>query len=135
MKLLVIASGPITASDLEEAVGEDATEEAEVLVVAPALQESPLRFWLSDADSAIAEAERVQRESVEELTEAGVDASGDTGEGDPLEAVQDALQTFRADRIVVFTHPEGDQAYLEGVDPAEIEERFGIQTTLRTISA
>jgi nucleotide-binding universal stress UspA family protein len=131
MKLLVIASGPITASDLEEAVGEDATEEAEVLVVA---QDSPLRFWLSDADSAIAEAERVQRESVEELTEAGVDASGDTGEGDPLEAVQDALQTFRADRIVVFTHPEGDQAYLEGVDPAEIEERFGIQTTLRTIS-
>jgi hypothetical protein len=134
MKVLVIASGPITASDLNGAVGEEAAEKAEVLVVAPALQESPLRFWLSDADQAIAAAARVQRESVEELTGAGVDASGDTGEGDPLEAVQDALQTFRADRIVVFSHPPGDQVYLEGVDPAEVEERFGIPTIQRTIS-
>ena len=134
MKVLVIASGPIAAGDLKEAVGTEVAEDAEVLVVAPALHESPLRFWLSDADEAIAEAEGVQRESVEQLAGAGISATGDTGEGDPLEAVQDALQTFRAERIVVFSRPEGHEAYREGVDPAEIEERFGIPTVGRTLS-
>ena len=135
MKVLVLASAPIAAADLEQAIGPEAAGDAEVLVVAPALHESPLRFWLSDADEAIAEAERVQRASVEELAGEGISATGDTGEGDPTEAVLDALQTFPADRIVVFTHPAGHQAYREDVDPAEIEKRFDIPTTRHEVSS
>src|SRR5205807_1927942 len=99
--------------------------DAEVMIVAPALQESPIKFWFSDADNAIARAERVRRESVERLGAAGVSASGDTGESDPLDAIEDALQTFPADRIVVFTHGDSDQRYREDVDQREIEERTG----------
>jgi hypothetical protein len=29
---------------------------------------------------------------------------GDTGESDPLLAIEDALRTFPADQIVLFTH-------------------------------
>jgi hypothetical protein len=39
----------------------------EVMVVAPAVQQSPLKFWFSDVDGAIAWAEEGRRETVEEL--------------------------------------------------------------------
>ena len=68
---------------------------------------------LSDPDPAIERAEEVQEETVERMTEEGVDAAGDTGESDPLQAIQDALQTFEADEIVLFTHPEGERNWLE----------------------
>jgi len=126
MKLLVLTSEPISAAQLRDAAGADVdASAAEVMVVAPALQQSPLKFWLSDADEAIARADRVRRETVERLAAEGVAASGDTGESDPLAAIEDALQTFKADRIVVFTR-ERDQRYREDLDEAEIEERFGL---------
>jgi hypothetical protein len=54
-----------------------------------------------------------------------VPASGDTGEADPLDAIEDALETFDAERIVLFTHPQSDQRYREDVDEAAIAQRFG----------
>lgn len=127
MKILVLTTEPITADQLREALsGDVAPEQAEVMVVAPAVHESALRFWVSDADEAIARADEVRRESVEQLGDEGVSASGDTGEGDLDEAIQDALATFAADRIVVFTHPDSDQRYKEAVDGDDLEERFGI---------
>jgi hypothetical protein len=129
VKLLVMTSEPIAADDLRAAIGPDAADDAEVLVVAPALHASPLRFWLSDADRAITEAEQVQLTSVDQLGDGGISASGDTGESDPLEAVEDVLRTFAADRIVIFSHPEADLAYREAVSAAEIEKRFGLPTT------
>jgi hypothetical protein len=127
MKLLVLTSEPVSASQLREAVSADIDlKDAQVMVVAPALQPNPVKFWLSDADDAIAKAQEVSRRTVEQLGGEGVPASGDTGESDPLDAIQDALQTFDADRIVVFTRPGEQQAYREDVDPDEITERFGL---------
>jgi hypothetical protein len=127
MRLLVLTSEPITADQLRRAVAGDITpEEAEVMVIAPALQESGLRFWMSDADEAIAKAQEVRRQTVERLGQEGVPASGDTGESDPMTAIQDTLQSFPADRIVLFTHSGDHQGYREDVDPGEVEERFGV---------
>jgi hypothetical protein len=135
MKLLVLTSEAITADQLREAIQEGANAaEIEVLVVAPALAENALRFWLSDADEAIGRAEQVRRQTVEELGRAGVTATGDTGESDPSEAVQDALRTFPADRIVLFTHPESDQRYREDVDAGELQQRFGLPVDHATVS-
>lgn len=135
MNVLVLTSEPIAAEQLRDALpGPDFAERTEVLVVAPALHESALRFWLSDADEAIAKAERVSSETVERLGEAGVPASGDTGESDPMEAIEDALRSFAADRIVVFTHPESDQRYREGVCVADIEQRFGLPVDHASVS-
>ena len=125
MKLLVLASEPISAEQLRAAVPADLdSARTEVLVIAPALHESGLRFWMSDADEAIAQAEAVRRETVERLGSQGVPASGDTGESNPLLAIQDALQSFPANRIVLFSHGDSGQRYREDVDVAEIEERF-----------
>jgi hypothetical protein len=125
MKVLVVASEPISADRLRAALGA-ATDDAEIVVVAPALHLSALRFWLSDADEAIQRAELVQRETTEGLDDAGLDASGDTGEGDPVEAVEDALATFPAERILIFTRPSSEQRYDEGIDAEALEQRFGL---------
>ena len=92
------------------------------MVVAPALHENALRFWLSDADEAIKRADEVRRRSVEQLGAEGVSAAADTGESDPEDAVEDVLQTFAADRILIFSHGGDEQRYREDVDTGDAGE-------------
>ena len=138
MNILVLTSEPISADQLREALGAqvDPTEDAQVMVVAPALHDNRLQFWISDADDAITRADAVRRESVEQLGDAGVAASGDTGEGDPVKAIEDALETFPADRIVIFSHAAGEaQLYREDLDPEELRQRFGLPVDQASVSA
>ncbi len=120
----------MTADQLRDALpGEADPTDAEVMVVAPALHDSALRFWLSDADTAIARAEEIRSESVGNLGEAGVPASGDAGESDPEEAIEDALEMFPADRILLFTHGGAERRYREDLDADVLQSRFGIPVT------
>ncbi len=125
MKVLVLTSEPVDAEMVRGALGGEA-DGAEVLVVAPALNESKLAFWISDPDEAIGDADQVQEETVERLEEDDLDASGDTGESDPLVALEDALATFEAERILIFAHPDQEQKYLEDDLAGEAERRFGV---------
>jgi hypothetical protein len=135
MNILVLASEPIGAQDLRDALGRDVTaDETQVMVVAPALQDSPIKFWLSDADGAIERADEVRRETLQRLGDAGVAAAADTGESDPFEAVEDTLRTFPADQVLAFVHPEGEQRYREQLDRGEFEQRFGVPVQLATVS-
>ncbi len=134
MKLLVLTPEPIDAALLRSAVGEQLTDGSEVLVVSPATNSSKLAFWVSDPDDAIAEAETAQVDTVERLEEEGIDAAGTTGESEPAVALQDALATFAADRIVIFSHPEGDRDYREDAGLADAESRFGVPVTHAVIS-
>jgi hypothetical protein len=134
VKLLVVTSEPVSAREVRSAVGDGAEpNQTEVMVVAPALQESAVRFWLSDADQAIRRADEVRRRTVENLDQEGVAASGDTGESDPLDAIQDALATFQADRIILFTHPGSQHRYREDIDPSDVAERFGLPVDQATV--
>lgn len=133
VKLLVIASEPISADDLRAVIGSDATDDAEVMVIAPALHKSALRFWLSDADQAIARAQTVQQGSVDQLESEGITVSGDTGESEPLAAIADTLEGFPADRIALFIHPQSEQSYRENITAGEITERFGLPVTVTEI--
>lgn len=129
MKLLVLTPEPIDADALRSVAGDEATD-AEVLVVSPAVHESGLRFWMSDADDAIAAAQRTADETAERLEEGGIDAVADTGESEPAVAIQDALATFPADRIVVFLHPDDDKGYRE----ADGLDELGVPITFAEIS-
>jgi hypothetical protein len=130
MKLLAIASEPISADELRVATGDSdlvtAADDIDVLVVAPALHESALRFWMSDADEAIANAERVARQSVDALAREGVAAAGDVGESDLGAAIRDALATFPADRVIMFMHSSEDGRYREDADPGALSDELGI---------
>ncbi len=126
MKVLVVTSEPVAAADLRQALpGDVDAGDVEVMVVAPALQTSALRFWLADVDEAIERAKATERETVERLSREGVQVDdSDTGESDPEQAIEDALHLFPADEILVFTHPEGEQHYREDIDPGLLEQRF-----------
>jgi len=123
-KILALVAEPISGDALRSALGESA-DDAEVKVVAPAL-DSKTRFWTSDSDAAIARADEVQQETVERLAEDDVDALGDTGESDPLLALQDALATFPAEEIVICTHPEGERNWAEEDLLEQAQGRFSV---------
>jgi hypothetical protein len=108
---------------LRQAVGKQEAEQAEVLVIAPALN-SKLRFWVSDPDPAISRAKEVADESAERMDEEGIDAVGETGEADPLQALEDALTTFHADAIVLCTHSGGEANWMEEGEVERVRERF-----------
>ena len=133
MKLLVVTPEPVDAKLLRATLG-DEIEGAEVLVISPATSQSKLAFWVSDTDEAIAEAEAAQEETVERLEEEGIDAAGDTGESEPAVAIQDALATFPADRIVIFSHPASERDHREDDGLADAEERFGVPVTRAEIA-
>jgi hypothetical protein len=132
VKLLVVTPEPVDANLLRATLGEEVVG-AEVLVISPATHRSKLAFWVSDADEAIHEAEVAQEETVERLEEEGVDAAGDTGESEPATAIQDALATFAADRIVIFSHA-GEKDYREDEELADAEQRFGVPVSFAEIS-
>jgi nucleotide-binding universal stress UspA family protein len=123
-RILALVSEPISHEALASAIGDDARG-AEVMVVAPALT-SRTRLLMSDVDGSIERAEQVAQESVERLEEAGISASGDTGEPEPLLALEDALATFPADEVVLFTHPSGSRNWQEEGVVEEAEQRFDI---------
>ena len=133
MKVLVLTPEPIDDQLLRSTLG-DELEGAEVLVVSPATNESKLAFWASDPDEAIAQAREAEEETVERLAEAGVDAAGTVGESEPAVALQDALATFAAERIVVVTHPEGDRDYREDTGLADAAERAGVPVRFAEVS-
>jgi hypothetical protein len=133
VKLLVVTPEPIDADLLRSVLG-DEVRGAEVLVVSPASNQSKMAFWVSDSDEAIEEAETAQVDTVERLEEEGVDAAGQTGESEPAQAVDDALATFAADRIVIFSHPEGDRDYREDEGLANAESRWNVPVTHALIS-
>jgi hypothetical protein len=128
VKLLVVTPEPVDANVLRSTLG-DEVEGAEVLVISPATNRSRLAFWVSDTDEAIAEAGAAQEETVERLEEEGIDAAGDTGESEPAVAIQDALATFAADRILILSHPESQRDYREDEGLQDAEARFGVPVT------
>ena len=127
-----MTSEPLTAHHLRAALaanglGRSALELAEVKVIAPALHETALRFWVSDADEAITRANEVVRRTVARLDREGVEVSAAIGESDPVSAIEDALVDFPADEILVFTHHEGGrQRYREDLDRETVRQRFAV---------
>ena len=102
--------------------------DADVLVVCPALN-SPLRHWASDEDGARALAQDRLDESLGALAAAGVEARGEVGDADPIQAMDDALRTFGADEIVISTHPPGRSNWLEKEVIGRAKERYDVPIT------
>jgi hypothetical protein len=128
-RILVIANETVGGHTLRSAILERSLDvREEVLVVTPALN-SPLRHWVSDDDGARAAAQERLDKSLAQLAEAGVDARGEIGDGDPLQAIEDALRTFGADEIIISTHPEGRSNWLEREVVAKARERFAVPIT------
>jgi hypothetical protein len=125
-KVLVVANETVAGRALRGEVLH--RTDSDVLVVCPALN-SRIRHWTSDEDQARERAhERLER-SLAALAEAGVEARGEVGDDDPLQAMEDALRTFGADEIIISTHPPGRSNWLEKDVIARARECFDLPIT------
>jgi hypothetical protein len=78
--------------------------EQEVLVLAPAIN-TPVAQWLSDVDRARFDAQLRLALSIGTLSAAGLEARGQVGDADPVQAVEDTLASFPAQELVFVTNP------------------------------
>lgn len=128
-RILVVANETLRGRVLEEEVcGRCADARAQVLVVAPALT-SPVRHWVSDIDPGREAAARRLDETLARLRELGIEARGQIGDPEPLQAIEDALRTFGADEIIISTHPEGRSNWLERGVVEGARQRFAVPIT------
>ncbi len=112
-RILVVANETVGGERLRRCIREKGEGfDTQVLVVTPALN-SPLRHWASDDDGARAAARERLEHSLSRLRAAGVEAAGELGASEPVQAIEDALRTFGADEIIISTHPEGRSNWLE----------------------
>jgi hypothetical protein len=128
-RILVIANETVGGDELLTILRHKAEDVAErILVVSPALN-SQVRHWASDEDGARAAAQERLDASLAQLRLDGIQAEGAVGDGDPLQAIEDALRTFGADEIVISTHPEGRSHWLERNVVGAARERFDVPIT------
>jgi GABA permease len=128
-RILVVANetvgGPELLAQIRERSGSRTTR---VLVVSPALN-STLKTWTSDEDGARRAAQQRLDKSVQSLRAVGLDAEGEIGDADPVQAIEDALRTFQPDELVISTHPAGRSQWLERGVVERAGERFELPLT------
>jgi nucleotide-binding universal stress UspA family protein len=128
-RILVIANETVGGERLREEIRRRSEGyDEQVLVVCPALN-SPLRHWASDEDDARVQAQKRLEASLARLRAAGVDAKGEVGDAEPVQAMEDALRLFGADEIIISTHPEGRSNWLEKGIVGTARERFAVPIT------
>jgi GABA permease len=128
-RILVVANETVGGQELlAEVRGRAGDRRSHILVVCPALN-SPIRHWASDEDQARAAARARLDASLGAMRAAGLQVEGEIGDGDPIQAIEDAVRTFQPDELVISTHPEGRSHWLERGVVEKARERFAIPIT------
>ena len=113
-RVLVVVDETVAGAELRESLVKHLGEDrGEVFVVAPALADSALKHTMGDVDSAIGPAEERLRKTLEELHKAGIEARGEVGDSEPIQAIQDEIQKFHPDRVLVVAHRDEEGAFAE----------------------
>lgn len=85
----------------------------EIFVVAPALPESGIDLIMGAVDEAIPPARERLEETLARLNEAGLNARGEVGDSDPIQAISDEIVKFEPEQIIVVAHGEEDRPLAE----------------------
>jgi hypothetical protein len=130
-RILVVANETCAGSGVVDEVAYRAGgSAADVLVVAPALASSRLGHWLSaDMEARTARAQERLDRSVSALRAAGLTARGELADGDPLQALDDAVRSFLPHEVIISTHPPARSNWLERRVVQQARERFDLPVT------
>jgi len=114
-RVLVVATDELAGRDVIAELRSHLQGEGgrEVMVIAPAVEETPLRHALGDVDGAVVEARQRLERSLAELRGAGIPAMGEVGDSDPLTAAKDALRRYPADEVLIVAHAEDQARWFE----------------------
>jgi hypothetical protein len=132
-KLLVVATAPVDPGPLREAVRHHSGDDAEIRIVAPASDLSPLQWLANDEDAAREEAAGIAGEAASAVEREAARTEAEVGDADPVQAIEDALRSFPADEVLVVTHEDDDASWLEQDSAEEARERFGVPVTRLTV--
>jgi hypothetical protein len=128
-RILVVANETLSGAALRDEIEHRAGgEAARVFVVCPALN-TKLKTWTSDDDDARAQAHARLQAMLDALDRDGFSATGDIGDGDPVQAMEDGLRVFGADEVIVSTHPPGRSNWLERDVVRRARERLDVPIT------
>jgi hypothetical protein len=128
-RLLVVATVPVEAGLLRDRVHEHAGDDAEVRIVAPASDLTPLQWLATDEDDAREEAAEIAEEAERAVESQAQVVGTEVGDADPVQAIEDALRQFPAEEVLVVTRPGDEAGWLEEDAAAEASERFGVPVT------
>jgi nucleotide-binding universal stress UspA family protein len=128
-RLLVVATAPVDEAVLRESVREHVGPDAEVRIVAPASDLSPLEWLATDEDEARGEAADIADSAERAVEPEAGRVETEVGDSDPVQAIEDALRQFPADEVIVVTRPGDDAGWLEKDSAEEASERFGVPVT------
>lgn len=130
--LLVVDERGVTPGLMEELRSRARMRPLSVFVTAPALESRLGR--LTGDQSGYDDAALRLRETLAALGRAGLQARGEIGPADPLQAADDGLRQFPADEIVFVTPPEGEANWLEQGVIATAGSRYDQPVTHITVS-
>lgn len=109
-RVLVIVPDSLQAGEEIDEIRRAADGAGTVLrIVVPAVEATAFRHTMGDIDEPNREAEGRLRESLDSLRDNGIEASGEVGDPDPIQAAQDALLKEPADEVLIFER-EAQQA-------------------------
>lgn len=127
--ILVVANRTCPCPDvLDEVCRRAEARGSEIVIVAPALN-TRLKHYVSDVDGALAEARARLQVAIEGLAERGVEARGEVGDADPLQAIEDAFRQFTPLELVISTYPPERSNWLERNVVDRARERYDITVT------
>jgi hypothetical protein len=105
--------GPEPLRELRAGKTDNGSEGVALRVVVPAVEANSLRHTLGDIDEPRREAEARLGRVLEELRANGIEAAGEVGDPDPIQAAQDALLKAPMDEIVIFEHEQAQARWFE----------------------
>ncbi len=113
-RALVVANEKIGGEQLVGSVlGHLGPGVEEIFVVAPALADSALNHIMGDVDAAIPAARERLEATLDEFRKAGVEARGEVGDSDPIQAISDEIVKFDPEQILVVAHRDEEGAFAE----------------------
>lgn len=120
-RLLVVATAPCSDA-AADAIADAATGVDEVLVVCPA-PASALNYWANDRKARDRAQDRLAA-TLDLLAARGIDAAGEVGDDDPLQALDDAVVIHRPTAALLVTPTAGSTGWLERGVVAAARQRF-----------
>jgi hypothetical protein len=113
-RALVVVNEKISGAELRGSLLDHlGADTAEVFVVAPALADSGLKHIMGDVDDAVEPARERLQATLGELREAGIDARGEVGDSDPVQAIKDEIVKFEPEQVLVVAHRDEEGAFAE----------------------
>jgi hypothetical protein len=127
-RCLVVANQTLTNPQLlAEVDARQAREPYEFHILVPASHHHGAASWTEG--QAVAHARSALAAALQSFGDAGIPASGEVGDENPVLAVGDVLRRERIDEIIVSTLPPGVSRWLKRDLPHRLAQRYAIPVT------